>query len=248
MEEEAGYAALRMLLGQRMQRARRARPSRAPAAAALMHGWPTRRRHSPEDKRAEEIDASCTSFDPFRFEKPSQHMLRRGVAGRLGNLLMTSAPALLLGAQSSCSTLSAASPMSEVDKAHSAAPAADTIFGKIIRKEIPAKIVYEDESALAFHDVSPQAPVHVLVIPKRPIAMIEHATEADEPLLGHLMVVATKVWPPSPHPSTHPPPPSLSPPSHPCSPPVTKRWQRSWGSQTDTDSWSTTAKTVSGAV
>lgn len=151
-----------------------------------------------------------TVHDPFRFE-PSQHMLRRGVAGRLGNLLMTSAPALLLGAQSSCSTLSAASPMSEVHKAHSAAPAADTIFGKIIRKEIPAKIVYEDESALAFHDVSPQAPVHVLVIPKKPIAMIEHATEADEPLLGHLMVVATKVWPPSPHPFPHPTPLSFAP-------------------------------------
>lgn len=157
-------------------------------------------------------------------------MLRRGVAGRLGNLLMTSAPALLLGAQSSCSTLSAASPMSEVHKAHSAAPAADTIFGKIIRKEIPAKIVYEDESALAFHDVSPQAPVHVLVIPKRPIAMIEHATEADEPLLGHLMVVATKVWPPSPHPFPHITPPSFAPLT-PLAPPPSQKGGKGAGAR-----------------
>jgi len=84
----------------------------------------------------------------------------------------------------------------EVAKANAAAAGpigGDTIFGKIIRKEIPAKIVYEDDTALAFHDVNPQAPVHVLVIPKRKIAMIEHATEEDEPLLGHLMVTAVKV-------------------------------------------------------
>mmetsp|Transcript_8139 Transcript_8139/g.26657 ORF Transcript_8139/g.26657 Transcript_8139/m.26657 type:complete len:110 (+) Transcript_8139:21-350(+) len=71
------------------------------------------------------------------------------------------------------------SSMSEVAKAQIAAPGGDTIFGKIIRKEIPAKIAYEDDTVLAFHDVAPQAPVHVLVIPKKPIAMIQaHGCEA----------------------------------------------------------------------
>ncbi|MCU0716211.1 MAG: histidine triad nucleotide-binding protein [Pirellula sp.] len=65
----------------------------------------------------------------------------------------------------------------------------ETIFSRIIRKEIPAKIVYEDELALAFHDVNPQAPVHVLVIPKKPIQSLAHATESDVVLLGHLQWV-----------------------------------------------------------
>lgn len=69
----------------------------------------------------------------------------------------------------------------------------DTIFGKIIRKEIPAKIVYEDESCLAFHDVSPQAPVHVLVIPKKPIVSLEQLEDEDAPLLGHLWLTIQKV-------------------------------------------------------
>lgn len=69
----------------------------------------------------------------------------------------------------------------------------DTIFGKIIRKEIPADVVYEDDTALAFRDVNPQAPVHVLVIPKRPIAQLSRSADADEQLLGHLMVVARRV-------------------------------------------------------
>lgn len=69
----------------------------------------------------------------------------------------------------------------------------DTIFGKIIRKEIPAKIVYEDESCLAFHDVSPQAPVHVLVIPKKPIVSLEQLESEDAPLLGHLWLTIQKV-------------------------------------------------------
>lgn len=69
----------------------------------------------------------------------------------------------------------------------------DTIFGKIIRKEIPAKIVYEDDSCLAFHDVSPQAPVHVLVIPKKPIVSLEQLEDEDAPLLGHLWLTIQKV-------------------------------------------------------
>lgn len=70
---------------------------------------------------------------------------------------------------------------------------ADTIFTKIINREIPAKIVYEDDHALAFHDVSPQAPVHILVIPKRRIASLQEAGEQDASLLGHLQVVIAKV-------------------------------------------------------
>jgi histidine triad (HIT) family protein len=68
-----------------------------------------------------------------------------------------------------------------------------TIFGKIIRKEIPAKIVYEDDRCLAFHDVTPQAPVHVLIIPKKEIAKIGEAEVEDESLLGHLFLKAGDV-------------------------------------------------------
>ncbi|KAH7680469.1 histidine triad nucleotide-binding protein 1 [Aphelenchoides avenae] len=53
----------------------------------------------------------------------------------------------------------------------------DNIFAKIIRKEVPAKIIYEDDNVLAFHDVYPQAPVHFLVVPKKPIEMLDTATE-----------------------------------------------------------------------
>ncbi|MBD2160282.1 histidine triad nucleotide-binding protein [Limnothrix sp. FACHB-1083] len=69
----------------------------------------------------------------------------------------------------------------------------DTIFGKIIRREIPAAIVYEDDLALAFRDVNPQAPVHLLVIPKKPIENLAAATAEDQTLLGHLMLVIQKV-------------------------------------------------------
>ena len=68
-----------------------------------------------------------------------------------------------------------------------------SIFGKIIRKEIPADIVHEDERCLAFKDVAPQAPTHLLVIPKKPITGISAAAEEDEALLGHLMLTARKV-------------------------------------------------------
>jgi histidine triad (HIT) family protein len=68
-----------------------------------------------------------------------------------------------------------------------------TIFKKIIDKEIPAKIVYEDECCLAFHDVAPQAPTHVLVIPKKEIASLADLADADGALVGHLYGVIRKV-------------------------------------------------------
>ena len=70
---------------------------------------------------------------------------------------------------------------------------AETIFEKIIRREIPAQIEHEDEMCLAFHDVAPQAPTHILVIPKKPIPSLAGVTDADTPLLGHLMSVATDI-------------------------------------------------------
>jgi len=69
----------------------------------------------------------------------------------------------------------------------------DTIFGKIIRKEIPANIVYEDDLCLAFTDVNPQAPTHVLVIPKQPIPSLADATPDDKELLGHLLLTVKQV-------------------------------------------------------
>ncbi|MCE0523128.1 MAG: histidine triad nucleotide-binding protein [Methylacidiphilales bacterium] len=68
-----------------------------------------------------------------------------------------------------------------------------TIFTKIINREIPARIAYEDDLCLAFHDVNPQAPVHFLVVPKREIPRLAAATPADEALLGHLIHVAQTV-------------------------------------------------------
>ncbi len=70
---------------------------------------------------------------------------------------------------------------------------ADTIFAKIISKEIPADIVYEDDECLAFRDVNPQAPVHILVIPKKPLARLVEAGDDDQALLGHLLLTANKV-------------------------------------------------------
>jgi histidine triad (HIT) family protein len=69
----------------------------------------------------------------------------------------------------------------------------DTIFTKIINKEIPADIVYEDDSSLAFRDVNPQAPVHILIIPKKPMEQLNDAEVSDQELLGHLIFVAHKV-------------------------------------------------------
>ena len=69
----------------------------------------------------------------------------------------------------------------------------ETIFSKIINKEIPADIVYEDDLSFAFRDVSPQALVHVLIVPKKPIPKLSDAEIADQELLGHLLLVANKV-------------------------------------------------------
>lgn len=68
-----------------------------------------------------------------------------------------------------------------------------TLFEKIIAREIPAQIVYEDDLVLAFHDIKPQAPVHVLLIPKKPIARIAEAKAEDHAVLGHLMLKAGAV-------------------------------------------------------
>ena len=72
-------------------------------------------------------------------------------------------------------------------------PSDPTIFSKIIDKEIPADIVYEDDLCLAFKDIMPCAPVHLLVIPKKPIPRLCDATEEDKALLGHLNLVANQV-------------------------------------------------------
>ena len=65
-----------------------------------------------------------------------------------------------------------------------------TIFEKIIAREIPAKIIWEDEDGIAFHDVDPQAPVHVLIVPKKNIPRLTEATDDDRALLGKLLLVA----------------------------------------------------------
>ena len=66
---------------------------------------------------------------------------------------------------------------------------AKTIFKKIIDKEIPAKICYEDDRCLAFHDVAPQAPTHVLVIPKQEITSLDAVADADADLMAHIWLV-----------------------------------------------------------
>ncbi len=71
--------------------------------------------------------------------------------------------------------------------------AQDTIFSKIIAKEIPADIVYEDDTLIAFKDISPQAPVHILLVPKTPIPTVNDVTPDDEQSLGHLFVIAAKL-------------------------------------------------------
>src|SRR2546430_1122551 len=69
----------------------------------------------------------------------------------------------------------------------------DNIFQKIAEKKIPAKILYEDEACVAFHDINPQAPVHVLIIPRKVIPTHDQLTDADRDLLGHLHLVAVKL-------------------------------------------------------
>ena len=69
----------------------------------------------------------------------------------------------------------------------------ENIFLKIINKEIPADIIFEDEYTIAFNDISPQAPVHILVIPKKEIKKLSESEEIDKELLGHLMIAAKKI-------------------------------------------------------
>lgn len=70
---------------------------------------------------------------------------------------------------------------------------AETIFSKIIRKEIPADIVYQDELVTAFRDIAPQAPTHILIIPNKIIPTVNNVTAEDEQVLGHLFVIAAKI-------------------------------------------------------
>ena len=70
---------------------------------------------------------------------------------------------------------------------------ADCLFCRILAKEIPSKIVHEDEQAVAFEDINPQAPTHVLVVPRKHIATLNDVTAADAPLVGHLHLVAARI-------------------------------------------------------
>jgi histidine triad (HIT) family protein len=69
----------------------------------------------------------------------------------------------------------------------------DTLFEKIVRREIPADIVYQDDDVTAFKDINPSAPVHVLVVPNKNIPTLNDASEADERILGRLLLVAARV-------------------------------------------------------
>jgi histidine triad (HIT) family protein len=68
-----------------------------------------------------------------------------------------------------------------------------TLFEKIVAREIPAKIIYEDDLVISFHDVRPQAPVHALIVPKKPIPRIGEAGAEDHTTLGHLLLKAAEV-------------------------------------------------------
>ncbi len=72
-------------------------------------------------------------------------------------------------------------------------PGEKNIFQRIIDREIPADIVYEDELVLAFHDIAPQAPVHILIIPKQPLASLADVDESHQSLLGSLLTTATQI-------------------------------------------------------
>ncbi len=69
----------------------------------------------------------------------------------------------------------------------------DNVFAKMLRKEIPTDVVYEDDRCLAFRDIAPQAPTHILVIPKEPIAKLADTTQADRDVLGHVLWAAGEV-------------------------------------------------------
>ncbi|XP_055350525.1 adenosine 5'-monophosphoramidase HINT1-like [Paramacrobiotus metropolitanus] len=91
-------------------------------------------------------------------------------------------------------TMADASESDEVQKAQTMkSSSAPSIFTRIINKEIPGKFLYEDDQCVVLVDVNPQAPVHFLVVPRRQLEGLSHATDADELLLGHLLNVARKV-------------------------------------------------------
>jgi len=69
----------------------------------------------------------------------------------------------------------------------------DCLFCRIINKEIPSKLVYEDEKVLAFEDIKPQAPAHILIIPKKHLSSLKEADENDQNLLGYLLLTARKI-------------------------------------------------------
>ena len=68
-----------------------------------------------------------------------------------------------------------------------------TLFEKIIARQIPADIVFEDDQCLAFRDIAPQAPVHILIVPKKPLERVGAASQADRALLGHLLFSAAEI-------------------------------------------------------
>jgi len=69
----------------------------------------------------------------------------------------------------------------------------ENVFARILRREIPAKLLHEDEHCIAFRDIAPQAPFHALVVPRKPIARLGDTTVADGPVLGHLLAVAAQL-------------------------------------------------------
>jgi histidine triad (HIT) family protein len=68
-----------------------------------------------------------------------------------------------------------------------------TLFEKIMKREVPAQIIHEDDQCIAIRDINPQAPIHILVIPKKAIPRLGEATDADEALLGHLLLTAAEI-------------------------------------------------------
>lgn len=71
--------------------------------------------------------------------------------------------------------------------------AEETIFSQILKGDIPCNRIYSDEKCIAFHDIQPQAPIHILVIPRKPIISLKEAQEEDKELLGHLLLVSSKI-------------------------------------------------------
>lgn len=99
--------------------------------------------------------------------------------GRVGSAFLKSGPAPALCAR--------------LDRGNCLYVGMSTLFEKIIAREIPAKIEHEDDLCIVIHDIDPQAPTHLLVIPKQVVPRIGEATEAEQSLLGHLLLTAAKV-------------------------------------------------------